>query len=154
MATPPNRCPTGFVAWYRNPASATPASLQIAYEKEEGEWASLQPDFIVVSRRSDGGLGASIVDPHGDYLADARATLQALATLGERHADRFVRIESIAKVDDGTLRVLDLDAGRRDRQSRVSWRRAASLAGIGSACRWTIFHWPFSRRKMVVTRSS
>lgn len=98
----------GFVAWYRNPGSATPASLRIAYQDDEGDWASLQPDFIVVSRRSDGTLGASIVDPHGDYLADARAKLHALARYADRFGDRFVRIESIAKVDDGTLRVLDL----------------------------------------------
>ena len=98
----------GFEAWYRNPGSATPASLRIAYQNDEGGWASLQPDFIVVSRRSDGTLGASIVDPHGDFLADARAKLQALATFAERFGDRFVRIESVAKVDDGSLRVLDL----------------------------------------------
>ena len=98
----------GFVAWYRNPGSATPASLRIAYQNDEEEWASLQPDFIVVSRRTDGTLGASIVDPHGDYLADARAKLQALAAFAERFGDRFVRIESVAKVEDGSLRVLDL----------------------------------------------
>ena len=69
---------------------------------------SREPDFIVVSRRSDGTLGASIVDPHGDYLADARAKLQALAEFAEQFGDRFVRIESVAKVDDGSLRVLDL----------------------------------------------
>ena len=98
----------GFVAWYRNPGTATPASLRIAYQNDEGEWASLQPDFIVVSRRTDGTLGASIVDPHGDYLADARAKVQALAAFAERFDDRFVRIESVAKVEDGSLRVLDL----------------------------------------------
>jgi len=98
----------GFVAWYRNPGTATPASLRIAYQNDEGEWASLQPDFIVVSRRTDGTLGASIVDPHGDYLADARSKLQALAAFAERLGDRFVRIESVAKVEDGSLRVLDL----------------------------------------------
>jgi type III restriction enzyme len=98
----------GFVAWYRNPGTATPASLRIAYQNDEGEWASLQPDFIVVSRRTDGTLGASIVDPHGDYLADARAKLQALAAFAERFDDRFVRIESVARVEDGSLRVLDL----------------------------------------------
>jgi len=98
----------GFVAWYRNPGTATPASLRIAYQNDEGEWASLQPDFIVVSRRTDGTLGASIVDPHGDYLADARAKLQALAAFAERFGDRFVRVESVAKVEDGSLRVLDL----------------------------------------------
>jgi len=99
----------GFVAWYRNPGSATPASLRIAYQNEEGgAWSSLQPDFIIVSRRDDGSLAASIVDPHGDYLADARAKVQALAKFAERVGDRFVRIESVAKVDDGSLRVLDL----------------------------------------------
>ncbi len=67
----------GFEAWYRNPGSATPASLRIAYPNDEDVWASLQPDFIVVSRRSDGTLGASIVDPHGDHLADARAKIRA-----------------------------------------------------------------------------
>jgi hypothetical protein len=97
-----------FVAWYRNPGSATPASLRIAYQNDEGVWASLQPDFIVVSRRSDGTLGASIVDPHGDHLADARAKIRALAAFAEQFGDRFVRIESVAKVDDGSLRVLDL----------------------------------------------
>jgi len=97
-----------FVAWYRNPGSATPASLRIAYQDDAGEWASLQPDFIIVSRRTDRTLGASIVDPHGDYLADARAKLQALAAFAEQFSDRFVRIESVAKVDDGSLRVLDL----------------------------------------------
>lgn len=97
-----------FVGWYRNPGTATPASLRIAYENDAGEWQSLQPDFIVVSRLDDGSLGASIIDPHGDYLADARGKLRALAAFAEAHGDRFVRIESIAKVDDGSLRVLDL----------------------------------------------
>jgi type III restriction enzyme len=100
-----------FVAWYRNPGSATPASLRIAYQTEAGEWASLQPDFIIVSRRDDGSLAASIVDPHGDYLADAGGKLQALASFAESHGDAFIRIESVAKGDDGLLRVLDLSDG-------------------------------------------
>jgi type III restriction enzyme len=98
----------GFVAWYRNPGSATPASLRIAYENDEEEWASLQPDFIIVSRRGDGSLGASIIDPHGDYLADARAKLQALAKFAEHFGDKLLRIESVARVDDGSLRLLNL----------------------------------------------
>jgi type III restriction enzyme len=97
-----------FVAWYRNPSTATPASLRIAYQDDGGEWASLQPDFVFVSKRSDGSRGASIVDPHGDHLADARAKLHALARFAERFPERFVRVESIAKVDDGSLRVLVL----------------------------------------------
>jgi hypothetical protein len=53
-------------------------------------------------------LGASIVDPHGDHLADARAKVRALADFAERYEGRFLRVDSIAKVGDGTLRVLDL----------------------------------------------
>jgi len=97
-----------FVAWYRNPGNATPASLRIAYTTDANEWASLQPDFLIVSRRSDGTLGASIVDPHGDHLADARAKLRALADFAERFGNRFVRVESVAQVEDGSLRALDL----------------------------------------------
>jgi len=97
-----------FVAWYRNPSRAGVSALRIGYEDEAGKWGSLQVDFIVVSRRTDGQLAASIVDPHGDYLADAWAKLRALADYAERFGDRFVRIESIAKASDGTLRKLDL----------------------------------------------
>ena len=93
---------TGTRAARRRPRSGSPTRTTTDV------WASLQPDFIVVSRRSDGSLGASIVDPHGDHLADARAKLRALAAFAEQFGDRFVRIESVAKVDDGSLRVLDL----------------------------------------------
>ena len=45
----------------------------------------------------------------------------------------------------------------RLRPPATSWeipRRAASLSGVGSAWRCTTFHSPFSRRQIVVTRSS
>ena len=99
---------TQFRAVWLGEGISVEASLRIAYEDDEGEWASLQPNFIIVSRRTDGTLGASIVDPHGDYLADARAKLQALAAFADRFSSRFVRVESVAKVEDGSLRVLDL----------------------------------------------
>jgi type III restriction enzyme len=53
-------------------------------------------------------LAASIVDPHGDYLADAKAKLRALADFADSHGDRFLRIQSVSKAADGSLRVLDL----------------------------------------------
>lgn len=49
-----------------------------------------------------------VADPHGDHLADAKAKLLGLADYAERFGDRFVRIESIAKIGNGTLRSLDL----------------------------------------------
>jgi len=68
-----------------------------------------------VSRRDDGTLAASIVDPHGDHLADAKSKLRALADFADNHGDQFLRIQSIAKADDGTLRSLDLlDADVRE----------------------------------------
>lgn len=97
-----------FVAWYRNPARATAAALRIAYQTDAGDWTSLQPDFLVVSKRDDGSLGVSIIDPHGDHLADAKNKLKALARYAERFGDQFVRIESITEATDGTLRSLDL----------------------------------------------
>jgi hypothetical protein len=97
-----------FVAWYRNPQRATPNSLRIPYQDEACKWSSLQIDFLIVSRRDDGALAASIVDPHGDHLADAKAKLRALAAFADNYGDRFLRIQSVAKAADGSLRSLDL----------------------------------------------
>ena len=97
-----------FVAWYRNPSRATAAALRIAFEKDAGDWTSLQPDFLIVSQRDDGSLGMSIVDPHGDHLADAKNKLKALARYAEQFGDQFVRIESVSGVSDGALSSLDL----------------------------------------------
>ncbi len=97
-----------FVAWYRNPQRATANSLRIPYKDEAGNWKSLQIDFLIISRRDDGSLAASIVDPHGDYLADAKAKLRALADFADSHGARFLRIQSVSKAVDGMLRFLDL----------------------------------------------
>src|SRR5690606_1804173 len=90
-----------FVGWYRNPSSARDTALRIAYWSE-GKWASLQPDFIIISRKADGELAVSIVDPHGDHLADALPKLKALADYAERFGPggtgEVLRVESVAKV--------------------------------------------------------
>ena len=97
-----------FVAWYRNSQQATPNSLRIPYQNDAGKWSSLQIDFLIVSRRDDGTFAASIVDPHGDHLADAKAKLRALANFAEEYGDQFLRIQSVAMADNGELRSLDL----------------------------------------------
>lgn len=97
-----------FVAWYRNPSRPIPSSLRIAYLDDAGTWGSLQIDFLVVSQRDDGSLGISVIDPHGDHLADAKAKLRGLANYAEKFGKRYVRIESIARVKEGRLRSLDL----------------------------------------------
>ena len=98
---------SSFVAWYRNPQRPMANSLRIAYQDESGKWSSLQVDFLIVSRRGDGTLAASIVDPHGDHLADAKAKLRALADFADQYGGRFLRIESVSKAEGG-LRSLDL----------------------------------------------
>lgn len=105
------------VAWYRNPSHGSAAAHRIAYRTTGGRWASLQPDFIVVSRNPAGDLEASIVDPHGDHLADARSKLRALAEFAQAHGDRYLRIDSITETDLG-LRVLDLQ--RQDVRDAVN----------------------------------
>ncbi|MGH9166205.1 MAG: hypothetical protein ACRDZW_11970, partial [Acidimicrobiales bacterium] len=95
------------VAWYRNPARAARSALRIAYQDEAGTWKSLQVDFLVISKKDDGTLAASIVDPHGDHLADAKSKLRALADYAEQYGGELLRVESIAKVGD-SLRALDL----------------------------------------------
>lgn len=97
-----------FVAWYRNPSRASPDAMRIAYQTDSKTWSSLQPDFLIVSRFTDGSLGASIVDPHSGHLADARAKLNALADYAERYGDEYIRIESLAENSEGDLVVLDL----------------------------------------------
>lgn len=81
--------------------------MRIAYQDESGAWKSLQVDFLVISRRDDKTLAASIVDPHGDHLADAKFKVRALADYAEQYGKEFLRIESVAKAED-RLRVLDL----------------------------------------------
>lgn len=97
-----------LVAWYRNPSRATTNSHRIGYRDKAGKWGSLQVDFLIISLRDDSTLAASLIDPHGDHLADAKSKLQGLACFAEQFGDRFVRIQSITKISQGTLRSLDL----------------------------------------------
>lgn len=112
----------GCIGWYRNPARGTEEALRIPYY--EGDvWKSMQPDFIVFSRKQDESLGASIVDPHSTHLADALVKLRGLAGFAERHGSEFVRIEAISRVGN-ELRVLDM----KDAQVRAELSRASAEA--------------------------
>jgi type III restriction enzyme len=96
-----------FFAWYRNPSRATVSAHRIGYQTGDDDWASLQVDFLIVSGLPGGKLGVSLIDPHGDHLADAVPKLKGLASFAQEYGNQFVRIESIAEVE-GDLRVLDL----------------------------------------------
>ena len=45
---------------------------------------------------------------HGHHLADALAKLRGRAEFASAHGESFHRVESVAQMKDGTLRVLDL----------------------------------------------
>lgn len=122
-----------FVAWYRNPSRPIPSAVRIAYVADTGGWTSVQPDFVIVSRRDDGNLGVSLVDPHGDHFADARAKLLALADYAERFGREFVRVESLAKAD-GVLRSLNLlDPSVRDAVRSFAGSQVTALYGSAAA---------------------
>ena len=98
---------SGFQAWYRNPSRPSGDALAVAYRNAQGHWRRMCPDFIFF--HGDGwNMKVSIVDPHGPHLADALAKLCGLAEFAASHGELFHRIESVARVTDGALRVLDL----------------------------------------------
>ena len=98
---------SGFQAWYRNPSRPSGDALTVAYRNGQGHWRRMCPDFIFF--HGDGrNMKVSIVDPHGPHLADAQAKLCALAEFAATHGELFHRIESVARVNDGALRILDL----------------------------------------------
>ena len=98
-----------FLAWYRNPSRPSADALAIAYEDKQGNWRRMCPDFVFF-HGDDTNVNISIVDPHGHHLGDALPKLRGLATFAAAHGDDFHRVESIARMTDGTLRVLDLTA--------------------------------------------
>jgi len=65
------------------------------------------PDFVFFHGSGD-QVKVSIVDPHGHHLADALPKLRGLSEFAEEYGDQFHRIETVARMEDGTLRVLDL----------------------------------------------
>lgn len=68
---------------------------------------------------------ASIVDPHGDHLADAMPKLVGLADFAETYGDALMRVEAISKVDD-ELRMLNL----KDAWVREAVRTAKEAKGL------------------------
>ena len=98
---------SGFQAWYRNPSRPSGDALAIAYRNAQGHWRRMCPDFVFFHDDSQ-NLKVSIIDPHGPHLADALPKLRGLAEFAAMFGESFHRIESVARVSDGTLRVLDL----------------------------------------------
>ena len=98
---------TAFQAWYRNPSHPSGDALAIAYQNAQGHWRRMCPDFIFFHGDNE-NVRVSIVDPHSPHLADAHPKLRGLAAVAAKYGKSFHRIESVARMKNGTLRVLDL----------------------------------------------
>ena len=98
---------SGFQAWYRNPPHPSGDALAVAYRNAHGQWRRMCPDFLFFHGNSE-STDVSMVDPHGHHLADALPKLRGLAEFAATHGASFHRIESVARMNDGILRVLDL----------------------------------------------
>jgi hypothetical protein len=96
-----------FLAWYRNPGRASDDSLAIAYKDGKGNWRRMCPDFVFFYG-DEHDVRVSIVDPHGFHLGDALSKLRGLTDYAEQYGAEFHRIESVAEIGGGTVRVLDL----------------------------------------------
>jgi hypothetical protein len=104
----------GFLGWYRNRSRPSDDALAIAYQDGSSHWRRMCPDFLFF-HGDNAGVRVSIVDPHGYHLDDALPKLRGLAAFATEYGDAFHRIESVARMTDGTLRVLDIkDSSVRD----------------------------------------
>lgn len=99
----------GFLAWYRNPSRASGDSLAVAYQDGKGNWRRMCPDFVFF-HGDEGNVRVSIVDPHSFHLGDALPKLRGLADFTVAYGEEFHRVEAVARMGDGILRVLDIKA--------------------------------------------
>ncbi len=95
------------IGWYRNPARAGQDSLGISYE-DANEYRILRPDFIFFVQLDDGSIGADLIDPHGDHLADSLPKLNGLAQYAADNLSVYRRIEAVNRIKNGTFRALDM----------------------------------------------
>ena len=122
-----------FQAWYRNPSRPSVDALAIVYQNGQGHWRRMCPDFLFFHGDSE-NMKVSIVDPHGHHLADALPKLRGLAEFAATHGESFHRIESVARVEAGALRVLDLtDRDVREAIAVAEDTEALYLGGSASS---------------------
>ena len=108
----------GFRAWYRNPARPSGDALVIAYQNSQGHWRRMCPDFLFFHGAGQ-DINVSIIDPHGHHFTDALPKLRGLADFAASHGESFHRIEPVARMTNGVLRVLDItDPNVRDAIAR------------------------------------
>ncbi|QOC23088.1 hypothetical protein IC757_02700 [Wenzhouxiangella sp. AB-CW3] len=120
------------LAWYRNPSRASDDALAVAWRDEAGNWRRLCPDFLFF-HGNENGVKVSIVDPHGHHLGDSLGKLRGLAAFAAEYGQSFHRIEAVARIDDGTIRVLDMtEAPVREAVAAASDAKALYASPVAS----------------------
>jgi type III restriction enzyme len=113
------------IGWYRNPSQAKETSLGVPYMKADGAWGSFQPDFVFFTRNADGGIAASLIEPHRDH-GDSLRKLRGLADFVERYPTDFVRVEFMEQDTAGVMKKLALT----DEAVRKAVREANDAAAL------------------------
>ena len=114
-----------IVAWYRNPSHAVETAFRIPYQKGDGKWSSFQPDFVFFSRKADGSLAASLIEPHRDQ-GDTLLKLRGWADFTERYPGGYLRAEFISATSAGELAKLALT----DADTRAAIRAATDAKSL------------------------
>ena len=121
---------SGFQAWYRNPSRPSGDALAIAYPERSGPLAPDVPRLPLLPRRSREHEGLHRRPSRPPPRRRARPKLRGLAEFAATHGESFHRIESVAQMKDGTLRVLDLtDTDTRNAIAEADDTEALYLGG-------------------------
>jgi type III restriction enzyme len=113
------------VGWYRNPSYAVETAFRVPYLKADGTWSSFQPDFVFFSRKADGSLAASLIEPHRDQ-GDTLLKLRGWSDFVERYPDTYLRAEFISANKSGELNKLSLN----DAATRAAIRAATDAKSL------------------------
>lgn len=111
----------GYVGFYRNPSSGNRgnSTMSIPWRDAESHNRTMHPDFLIFKRDGDGKVVLSVLDPHGDHLADAIPKMKAWVSYLERanevsgtgtYGDAFfeVLMPIVTDTKTGEVRCLDL----------------------------------------------
>ena len=120
------------VGWYRNPTGGRYA-IGIAYG-EPGSQRVLYPDFVFFTRRDDGTIATSIVDPHRPNEGDTIPKWTALGQFAKDHPDRLSRAWAVINGTADELLFLDLatEAGRAALSEAAGGGESAIRAAFSS----------------------
>ena len=86
------------VAWYRNNPRSSNSNFSIVYEISEDNEGQFYPDFLFFERTQDDRIIRTIVDPHGEWLADSVNKLKGYVNYLKKYPDMFQKVLAVTDV--------------------------------------------------------